>query len=36
MSQPRKDKIPNQDETLGLQKYQCLPSEVPPFSSGMK
>ena len=37
MSPPRKYPIPNQDKnTLGLQKYQCLPSHVPPFSSEFK
>ena len=37
MSTPRKDPIPIQDKNiLGLQKYQCLPSHVPPFSSGFK
>ena len=37
MSTPRKDTIPIQDKNiLGLQKYQCLPSHVPPFSSGFK
>ena len=37
MSPPRTDPIPNQDKSnLGLQKYQCLPSHVPPFSSGIK
>ena len=37
MYPPRKDPIPNQDEnTLGLPKYQFLPSHVPPFSSGLK
>ena len=37
MSPPRMDPIPNQDkDTLGLQKYQCLPSDVPQFSSGFK
>ena len=34
---PRKDPIPNQDKnTLGLQKYQCLPSKVLPFIPGFK
>ena len=34
MSPPRNDPIPNQDKNnLGLQKYQCLPSHVPPFPS---
>ena len=33
----RKDNIPNQDKSiLGIQKYQFLPSHVPPFSSGFK
>ena len=33
----RKYPIPNQDKnTLGLQKYKCLPPQVPPFSSGFK
>ena len=37
MSPPREDPIPNQDEnTLSLQKYQCLPPHVPPFPSGFK
>ena len=37
MSPTRKDPIPNQDtNTLVLQKYQCLPSHVPPFYSGIK
>ena len=37
MSAPRKDPIPDQDKnTLGLQKYQCLPSHVPPSSYGFK
>ena len=37
MSPPRKDPIPNQDKNnLGLQKYQCLPSHVPPFYFGFK
>ena len=37
MYPPRKDPVPNQDKnTLGPQKYQCLPSRVPPFSSGFK
>ena len=37
MSPPKKDSIPNQDKnTLGIQKYQCLPSQVPPFFSGFK
>ena len=37
MSPPRKDTIPNQDKnTLGLQKYQCFTSHVPPFSSRFK
>ena len=36
-SQLRKDPIPNQDKnTLGLQKYQCLPPHVPPFPTGFK
>ena len=34
---PRKDPIPNQDtNTLGLQKYQCLPPHVPPFPPRFK
>ena len=34
---PRKDQIPNQDKnTLGIQKYQCLPTHVPPFSPAFK
>ena len=34
---PGKDPITNQDKnTLGLQKYQCLLSHVPPFSSEFK
>ena len=37
MSPPIKDPIPNQDKnTLGIQKYQRLPSHVPPFSSGIE
>ena len=37
MSPPRKDPIQNQDKnTLGIQKYQRLPSHVPPFTSGFK
>ena len=37
MSPPRKDPYPNKNKnTLGLQKDQYLPSELPPFSSGMK
>ena len=37
MSSPRKDNIPNQDKSIsGIQKYQFLPSHVPPFSSGFK
>ena len=36
-SPPRKDLIPNQDKnTLGLQKYQCLPPQLPPFNPGFK
>ena len=32
MYPPRKDLIPNQYKTtLGLKKYQCLTSELPPF-----
>ena len=35
MLPPRKDPIPNQDKnSLGLQKYQCLPPHVPPFPPG--
>ena len=34
---PRKDPIPNQDKnTLGIQKYQCLPPHVTPFPPGFK
>ena len=34
MYPPRKYPIPNQDKnTLEFQKYQCLPSQVPQFSS---
>ena len=34
MSPPRKDSITNQDKnTLKIQKQQCLPSHVIPFSS---
>ena len=34
---PRKDTIPNQDKnTLGLQKDQCLPPHLTPFSPGFK
>ena len=37
MSPPKKDQIPNQDKnTLGLQKYQFLPTHVPPFPPGIK
>ena len=37
VSPPRKDPIPNQDKnTLGLQRYQCLPSHVPTLSSVFK
>ena len=37
MSPPRKDPIPNQGgKLLGLKKYQCLTSYVPPFLPGMK
>ena len=37
MSPPRKDPIPNQDNnTLGLQRYQCLSSHVNTFSSVFK
>ena len=36
-SPPRKDPIPNQDtNTLGLQKYQCLPPHVPPYPPRFK
>ena len=36
-SPPRKDPIPNQDKnTLGIQKYQCLPPHVPPFTCRFK
>ena len=32
-SPPGKDSIPNQDKnTLGIQKNQCLPPHVPPFT----
>ena len=37
MSPPRKYPIPNRDKnTLGLPKYQCLPSRVPTFSFEIK
>ena len=37
MSPPRKYPIQNHDKkTLGTQKYQCLTSDVPLFSSGIK
>ena len=37
MSPPRKGSIPNQDKNiLGIQKDQCLPSHIPPFSSVFK
>ena len=37
MYPPRKDPITNQDRNnLGLKKFQCLPSHVPQFSSGIK
>ena len=37
MSPPRTDTNPNQDKNiLGLEKYQCLPSNVPLFYSGIK
>ena len=37
MSPPRKYPITNQDKnTFGPQKYQCLPSNVYPFSSGIR
>ena len=37
MSPPREDPIPNQDKNnLGLQKYQWLPPQVPPFYPGFK
>ena len=37
MSPPIKYPIPNQDKnTLGLQKYQFLKSNVPPIPSGFK
>ena len=36
-SPPRKYPIPNQDKnSLGLQKYQCLPPHVHPFPLGFK
>ena len=36
-SPPINDTIPNQDKnTLVIQKYQCLPSHVPPFPLGFK
>ena len=36
-SPPIKGPIPNQDKnTLGLQKYQCLPPHLPPFPPGFK
>ena len=37
MSPPRKDPIPNWDKkTLGLEKDQCLTSDLPPFIPGKK
>ena len=37
MAPPRKDPIPDQDKNnLGIQKYQCLPPQVPPFPPGFK
>ena len=34
---PRKYPIPNQDKnTIGLEKYQSLPPQVPPFPPGFK
>ena len=37
MYPPINDPIPNQDKnSSGIQKYQCLPSHVPPFTPGMK
>ena len=37
MSPPRNYTTPNQDKnTLGIQKYQCLPPHVPPFPPGFK
>ena len=37
MSPPRKDPITNQDKNnLGIQKYQCLPPQVPTFPTIFK
>ena len=37
MSPPRTDPIPNQDQkTLGIKRYQCLPPHLPPFTPWIK
>ena len=37
MYPPINDPIPNQDKnSSGIQKYQCLPPQVPPFTSRFK